>query len=129
VSRPITTCAEENLLGDASDPYRGENILVHELAHGIFNLGVVFTIPTFSGRLDTAFSTARAAGLWEMTYAAFNRDEYFAEGVQSYFDVNLEASPPNGIHNHVNTRPELLAYDPALHALIAEIFSGAGALP
>jgi len=42
--------------------------------------------------------------------------------VQSWFDANLEADPPNGIHNHVNTREELEAYDPDLAKLIAEVF-------
>lgn len=122
VARPATSCAEENVLCDANDPYRGENILVHELSHGIVNLGVVFADPTFQGRLDDAFKAALAAGKWKDTYAGTNVEEYFAEGVQSYFDTNLEAKPANGIHNDVNTRAELLAYDPALHALVAEIF-------
>ena len=45
--------------------------------------------------------------LWANTYAATNEQEYWAEGVQSYFDTNIEAIPSNGIHNHVNTRAEL----------------------
>jgi hypothetical protein len=122
VARPATSCAEENLLCDTKDPYVGESILVHELAHGIVNLGVTFADTTFQGRLDTAFKNAIAAGKWKDTYAGSNVEEYFAEGVQSYFDTNLQASPPNGIHNDVNTRAELLAYDPALHALVAEVF-------
>ncbi len=122
VARPATSCAEENLLCDATDPYVGENILVHELAHGMVNLGVVFADKTFQARLDDAFAKAIAAGKWKNTYAATNVEEYFAEGVQSYFDTNLEAVPSNGIHNEVDTRAELLAYDPTLHALIAEVF-------
>lgn len=122
VARPATSCAEENLLCDASDPYVGENILVHELAHGMVNLGVVFADKTFQSRLDDAFAKAIAAGKWKDTYAASNVEEYFAEGVQSYFDTNIEAVPANGIHNEIDTRAELLAYDPALHALIAEVF-------
>lgn len=122
VARPATSCAEENLLCDATDPYVGENILVHELAHGMVNLGVVFADKTFQARLDDAFAKAIAAGKWKNTYAATNVEEYFAEGVQSYFDTNIEAVPSNGIHNEVDTRAELLAYDPALHSLIAEVF-------
>ncbi len=121
VSVPTTSCAEENLLCLAGDRYRGENILVHELAHGVFNLGVD---ADFRARVEAAFNTARAAGRWERTYAATNADEYFAEGTQSYFDTNRESVPPNGIHNEVDTRAELLAYDPALHALVAEVFPG-----
>jgi hypothetical protein len=122
VARPATSCAEENLLCDATDRYRGENILVHELAHGIFHLGVTFAIPDFPARLEQAFRASQAAGRWAGTYAATNVDEYFAEGAQSYFDTNLHADPPNGVHNHVHTREALRAYDPALYALLAEVF-------
>jgi hypothetical protein len=125
VSRPATSCAEENLRCDRIDRYRGENILVHELAHGIFNLGVVFAIPDFSDRLARAFTAARTAGRWSNTYAATNTDEYFAEGAQSFFDTNQRADPPNGIHNAVSTREALRAYDPALFALLEEVFPGA----
>lgn len=125
LDRPATSCAEENLLCDATDPYRGENILVHELAHGIDLLGVRESTPTWEARLKDAYTKAIAGGKWKDTYAATNMEEYFAEGVQSYFETNLEASPPNGIHNDVDTRAELLAYDPALHALVAEVFGPA----
>ena len=48
--------------------------------------------------------------------------EYLAEGAQSYFDCNDEHDPPNGIHNHINTRTELASYDPQLYRLLQEIF-------
>ena len=48
--------------------------------------------------------------------------EYFAEGVQSWFNVNREANPPDGINNHVNTREELKQYDIELYNLIAVVF-------
>lgn len=121
---PVTSCAEENLLCLPGDRYRGENILVHELAHGVLNLGLAAADPGFRARLEAAFTAARAAGRWERTYAATNADEYFAEGAQSYFDTNRQSTPPNGIHNEVDTRAELAAYDPALHALVAEAFPG-----
>ena len=49
--------------------------------------------------------------------------EYFAEGVQSWFNVNAQANPPNTVHNQVNTRAELKAYDPTLHALLEQYFA------
>jgi hypothetical protein len=124
LSRPVTTCAEENLLRDRTDPYFGEDILVHELAHGIMILGVEPVTGSFRARARAAFDAATSAALWSDTYAATNVDEYFAEGVQSYFDVNLVASPPNGIHNHVGTREALAEYDRALHDLVGEVFPG-----
>ncbi|MBS0202749.1 MAG: S9 family peptidase [Planctomycetes bacterium] len=59
------------------------------------------------------------AGLWKGKYASVNRHEYFAEGVQSWFDNNRENDHD---HNHVNTRAELLQYDPRLAALCKEVF-------
>ena len=48
-----------------------------------------------------------------------NHHEYFAEGVQSWFDDNRENDHD---HNHVNTRAELIEYDPRLAALCREVF-------
>ncbi|RYD47507.1 MAG: hypothetical protein EOP85_05335, partial [Verrucomicrobiaceae bacterium] len=42
-----------------------------------------------------------------------------AEAVQSWFGTNREN---DAIHNHVNTREELIEYDPALAKLCEEIF-------
>lgn len=126
---PLTTGAEENVLCQPQDPWHGENILVHELAHSMANLGASPVDATFQKRLDEAFAKAIAAGKWKNTYAATNAAEYWAEGVQDYFDDNLEAIPSNGIHNEINTRAELLAYDPALHALVAEVFGPAAWKP
>ena len=59
------------------------------------------------------------AGLWKGKYAATNHHEYFAEGVQSWFDNNRENDHD---HNHVNTRAELIEYDPGLAAMCREVF-------
>jgi hypothetical protein len=59
------------------------------------------------------------AGLWKTKYAATNHHEYFAEGVQSWFDNNRENDHD---HNHVNTRAELIEYDPGLAAMCREVF-------
>ena len=77
--------------------------------------------PTFEGRLQEAYESARAAGLFANTYAMENSQEYWAEGVQDWYNTNLEADPPNGIHNFVDTREELLDYDPTLYALVDEL--------
>lgn len=116
---PVCSCGEENLLGYPGDPYPTENILIHEFAHSIHLRGIVKVDPTFDDRLRQAYDDAMQAGLWKDKYAASNKNEYWAEGVQSWFDNNR---PPDGSHNHVNTRRELIAYDPALAALCEEIF-------
>jgi hypothetical protein len=120
---PVTSCAEENLLQYPNDRYLGESILVHEFAHTIANLGLPAVDPTFDARFNRVHSNAMRRGLFKNTYAATDYHEFWAEGVQSWFDANLEASPANGAHNEVNTRAELERYDPDLARLIAEAFA------
>lgn len=117
--RPSVSGAEENLLCYPGDPYPTENIAIHEFAHAIHEMALDQLEPTFDTRLRKAYSDALAAGKWKGTYAATNHQEYWAEGVQSWFDNNREN---DDLHNHVNTRSELKKYDPALAALCLEVF-------
>lgn len=116
---PLCTCGEENLLAFEGDPYSTENILIHEFAHNIHLRGMLNVDKTFDTRLKAAYDAAMKRGLWKKKYASTNHHEYFAEGVQSWFDNNRE---PDHDHNHVNTREELLEYDPDLAALCKEVF-------
>lgn len=116
---PLCSCAEENVLGYPGDPYSTESIVIHEFAHNIHLRGLVNIDPTFDDRLKATYDAAMKAGLWAGKYAATNSAEYFAEGVQSWFDNNREN---DSAHNHVNTRAELLAYDPGLAAICREVF-------
>ncbi len=63
VAIPLTSAGEENLLQLAGDRYVGENILVHEFAHSILNLGILAIDPGFGSRLDRAYKDAMDAGL------------------------------------------------------------------
>lgn len=116
---PFCSCGEENLLCYPGDPYPTENILIHEFAHDIHLRGMNNVDPTFDDRLKAAYVAAMKKGLWKGKYAGVNHHEYFAEGVQSWFDNNRENDHD---HNHVNTRDELVAYDPGLAALCREVF-------
>lgn len=116
----ITSCGEENLLNLKGDRYRNENILIHEFAHCIHNYGLRTVDPKFDGKLRACFARAKDKELWKNTYAATNPGEYWAEGVQCYFDCN--APPGRGVHNEINTREELAKYDPELLALIDDVF-------
>lgn len=116
---PFCTCAEENVLGFPNDPYEKECILIHEFAHNIHLRGMVNEDPTFDARLKASYDHAMKTGLWKGKYASVNHHEYFAEGVQSWFDDNRENDHD---HNHVNTRAELLDYDPGLAAMCREVF-------
>jgi hypothetical protein len=76
LERPATSCGEENLLCFTGDPYATENILIHELAHTIHQIGLAQVDPTFQKRLDAAFHEAERVGRWTGTYARENPAEY-----------------------------------------------------
>lgn len=116
---PVCSCAEENVLAYPGDPYFQESILIHEFAHNIHLCGLVNIDKTFDGRLRAAYSDAMEKDLWKGKYASTNHSEYWAEGVQSWFDNNRENDHD---HNHVNTRTELKEYDPGLAKLCEEVF-------
>ena len=93
--------------------------MIHEFAHAIHLNGIFDVDTTFDNRLKEAYKKAMSKGLWKEKYASNNHYEYWAEGVQSWFDTNR---PPDHDHNHVDTREELKSYDPELAKLVKEIF-------
>ncbi|MEM0896844.1 MAG: hypothetical protein AAGJ79_08145 [Verrucomicrobiota bacterium] len=118
-ARPSVSCGEENLLGFPGDPYRQENILIHEFAHAVHEMAMRDVDPTFDERLQKAFRRAKLKGIWKGAYAESKHREYFAEGVQSWYDTNREN---DNQHNHIDTREELLEEDPLLAKLVQEVF-------
>ncbi|MHC4957265.1 MAG: hypothetical protein ACYTGN_02735 [Planctomycetota bacterium] len=124
-TRPACSVGAENLLGQKGDRYRGESILIHEFSHTFHTMGLNAINGKFEKQLKALYEDAKKNGRWKDTYAMTNPVEYWAEGVQSYFDANLQATPTNGIHNHVDTREELKEHDPKLYALIRRTFRNA----
>lgn len=120
-ARPAVSCGEENLLGYPGDPYKSENILIHEFAHSLFTFGALEIDSSYEKRLKSAYQHAMDNGLWEGTYAAKNPQEYWAEGVQSWFNTNREN---DDLHNHVDTRSEVKKHDPKLARLLNDVFQG-----
>jgi alpha-glucosidase len=83
-------------------------------------MGLMSIDADFDGKLRDAYKHAMEQGTWKDTYAATNHKEYWAEGVQAYFDC---AAPPQpGNHNDINTREKLEKSDPDLFALIDGVF-------
>jgi hypothetical protein len=120
---PRGLCAEENVMceGRPIDRWGGESICVHEFAHtmhlGVYNL----MDDTFESRVEAAFRAAKNAGKYANTYAGSNAVEYFGEGVQNWYNTNIESIPSNGVHNEINTRSEMEEYDPELYEILAEV--------
>ncbi len=111
----LSSCGEENLLNLRGDRYNKENILIHEFNHAIHQQGLREVDPTFDRRLREAYQAAMAKGLWKNTYLATNHSEYWAEGVQAYFDC---MRPQYG----ANTREKLEKYDEGLFKLVDEVY-------
>jgi len=118
--RPATSCGEENLLCFDGDPYADENILIHEFAHTIHQIGLAEVDPSFEIRLRAAFEEAVRADRWAGTYARENPAEYWAEGAQSWFCCNRTNDREHGA---VNSPVAVAEHDPPLAALLGEVFS------
>jgi len=121
-ARPVCSCAEENVLQLRNDRYLGENILIHEFGHTVLNMGIAEIDPNFVEKVKHAFEDARGKRLWDKTYAASNYEEYWAEGVQDWFDANLTCTPANGIHNEIWNQAQLRNYDRPLYDLLERVF-------
>ena len=122
IEEPLTSCAEENVLAYQIDKYHAEDILIHEFAHAIHCIGIIQVDTAFNTRLNALYQKAMKSGILENTYRSSTMEEYFAEGVQDWFNVNAEVPRTDGKHNWCNTREELQEFDPELYQLISEYF-------
>lgn len=122
IEEPLTSCAEENVLAYQIDKYHAEDILVHEFAHAIHCIGIIQVDTAFNSYLQNIYTQAKDAGILDGTYRITDKEEYFAEGVQDWFNVNAEMPKPDGKHNWCNTREELREYDHELYSLIERYF-------
>ena len=114
-----TSCAEENLLGYPGTRYFGENILVHEFAHGIMDVGIRKADPALRKEIRAAYDAAMAQGLWKGHYAATTVNEYWAEGTQTWFWSNYVFQ--DGA-KRVMTPDDLRQYDPRLFELLGRVY-------
>ncbi|CAL1538249.1 unnamed protein product [Lymnaea stagnalis] len=119
---PVSSSGEENILCSDNDWYREQDIFLHEASHGVHLLGAVFAIPGWDQRLRRLFNESKSRGLWANTYSMASPEEYFAEGTQSYFNVNSYVPVPDGVRGPINDRNKLMTYDPQLYSMIREIF-------
>jgi hypothetical protein len=91
-----------NLVCDKGVVQAEGNILVHELGHMIDIGGVRQLDPSFITSLSTVFSSVRAAGKWNNTYAATNKEEYFAETVTIWYGTNwIDPEGGDGFTNDI----------------------------
>ena len=122
IEEPLTSCAEENVLAYQIDKYHAEDILIHEFSHAIHCIGIIQVDTAFNKRLNALYKKAMKSGILDNTYRSSTKEEYLAEGVQDWFNVNAEVPRADGKHNWCNTREELQEFDPELYQLISEYF-------
>jgi hypothetical protein len=132
---------EENVLGSAEDPFAGRCMIVSVFARALhqvvglrpvdpdfqrrrskqqYELGVKRLDVEFDNALKKLHEQATGKGLWKGTPAARSRVEYWATGVEAYFDAAGAGQAPNLADRPITTREALKAYDPELFALVDE---------
>ncbi|MCH8686654.1 glycoside hydrolase [Pedomonas mirosovicensis] len=114
----FTTGAAENILGTPGTKYFGENILLHEFSHNILS-AVKTADPELYQRVQKAYDAAMEKGLWKYSYSAVTIQEYWAEGTQYWFNSN-KVFKSNGVT--VASDEDLRRYDPALYAVLGEVY-------
>ncbi|NQT86188.1 hypothetical protein HQ560_05445, partial [bacterium] len=131
----VISCGEENALSFKGDPWQGENIFVHEFAHGIHGM-IGGMDKRFSARLKELYEKAKQSGRFRGYAIQGGVGEFWAEGVQAWFNCNgtlrprsgggqpsFEALDGKGKHVcHIATREQVKRYAPDLARLIDESF-------
>jgi hypothetical protein len=132
---------EENVLGLEDEPFSGKCMTVSVFAKAIhqiagvrpadpdfekqrqrqqYELRVKRLDMEFDRKLQEIFDAATSKGAWKGTPAARDRKEYWAAGVEAYFDASGASTAPDGADRPIITRESLKAYDPGLYSLVDE---------
>lgn len=115
-----TSCAEENILGYPGTKYYGENIAVHEFSHNI--MGALQKVdPVLYAKIEKAYLSAKAKGMYKGQYAINTVHEYWAEGTQWWFWSNY------GFYDgtiHLQSPEDLKKYDPQLYSILDQVYPG-----
>lgn len=74
---PVSTAGEENIVCEEDDPHEKEDILLREIAVGIYQLAAKTVDPTFEEKLVHQYERAMASRWWRNTYAERSPEAYF----------------------------------------------------
>jgi predicted metalloprotease with PDZ domain len=140
-SLKLMVVPEENVLGIPGEPFAGKCMVVSVFAKGLYQVAGLRPVDAdfdkrrdkqqyelrvkrldveFDHRLQKLHEDALGKGLWKGTPAARSRAEYWAAGVEAYFDAGGDGTAPQGADRPITTREALKAYDPDLYALVDE---------
>jgi len=135
VAGSAISCGEENVLSFKGDPWQGENIFIHEFAHGIHGV-IQKSDKGFATRLNALHAKAKESGLFRGYGIKGGPGEFWAEGVQAWYNCNgtirpksgggqssFEVIDPKGEHVcHITTREHVKTHLPGLAKLLDESF-------
>ncbi len=139
----LLVVSEESLLSDPRVPGMGDFQLVQVLSKAIhqvagqrpvdpdwenrprnvwqqYELRLKRLDVQFDERLKSLFEKAKSAGKWQGTSGVHSHSAYWTAGVLAYFDAAGQTAPPTDSSRAIETREQLAAYDPELHALVNE---------
>jgi len=129
---PFVLVSEANAMcsGHPVDTHPTEDVVVHEVAHGIHSSFRLADSETgvaagdrFDDQLQRVYEQALVDGLWGGPhYAATNRDEYFAEVFQFWSGVNDNDATWVDRFDLARQSAELAEYDPRAAAFLEERF-------
>ena len=121
IAIPVSSAGEENLLCLANDPYAGEQVLVQTFATAVL-LGLERVDgSTFGSRLRRGVRRRDARRpVAEHVRDGKPRSSTTRWAFRPGSTRTPDVSPPDGTHNEINTRAELIQYDPVLADLVAE---------
>jgi hypothetical protein len=139
--RKLLVVPEENVLGLPGEPFAGKCLVVSVFAKALYRVtGLRPVIADFEQRRDKqqyelrvkrldvefdqrlrkTYEEAVAKDRWKGTAAARDAVEYWAAGVEAYFDAAGDGPAPQGGDRPITTRETLKAYDADLYALVDE---------
>ena len=96
---PVSTAGEENILCYEEDTYN-EDVLIREIAQGIFHLAATSVEPGITNHVTRIYDSAMESGWWDNTYAEHSPAAYFVSGRQLYVQLthtlcnNIIKPPP-----------------------------------
>src|ERR1700683_949143 len=113
--RRMCSIGEENLLCLSNQPYRKEDIFVHEFSHSMMAQMDADDVQ----EIEAAYQNAVDKELYPKgIYMMANSGEYWAEGVQAWLGVTLRTDVNGGF----NTRQKIKDHDTALAAILEKVY-------
>ena len=100
-------------------PYAKQSLLLHELAHAVMDVAILDVRPEWYDQIEQCYDKAlvKVGGATKKReYRYTNAQEYWAEGVEAYFQSTIRPS------SKIWTRSQLKSADACLFSIIQRVF-------